>query len=183
MAQVENRITPKKLAAGAGALIAAAFLVNLMLTPVGPTELDASLMQSITTEGTFKTVQGDGSQAIHVFLSTDCKYCHMIEPELGGLENVTVYRHILPGRSDAGRRAALDVWCSDTPAIAWKNFAAGSPTVSKTCDGAVLEKNLALVQRLGLTTTPAIVYPNGHVSSGLLVTAEIAERIAAASTL
>ena len=55
-----------------------------------------------------------------------------------------MYRHMLPGHTDAGRRAALDVRCSDTPATAWKNVAAGSRTVSKSCDGAALHKNLAL---------------------------------------
>ena len=54
MAQVYNRITPKKLAAGAGVLIAAAFCVNLILSPTGATPLDASSMRSVTAEGTFK---------------------------------------------------------------------------------------------------------------------------------
>ena len=182
MAQVDNRITPKKLAAGAGVLIAAAFCVNLILSPTGATQLDASSMRSVTAEGTFKTVQGDGSRAIHVFLSTDCTFCRQIDPELGRLENVIVYRHLLPGHTDAGRRAALDVWCSDTPSTAWKNVAAGSHTVSKSCDGAALHKNLELARRLGLTTTPAIVYANGNVSAGLLSTAEMSDRIVRATT-
>lgn len=182
MAQVDNRITPKRLSAGAGVLIAAAFCVNLVLSPTGATQLDSSSMRSVTVEGTFKTVQGDGARAIHVFLSTDCTFCRQIEPELGRLDNVTVYRHMLPGHTEAGRLAALNVWCSDTPAIAWKNVAAGSRTVSKMCDGAALNKNLELARRLGLTTTPAIVYANGNVSAGLLSTAEIADRIVRATT-
>lgn len=117
-------------------------------------------MRTLTAEGTFKTVQGDDPRALHVFLSADCTFCRQIEPELGKLENVTVYRHLLPGHTHAGRLAAIDVWCSPTPAVAWKNVAAGLPTGSETrsekCDGNVLERNLDLAKRLGLTSTPTV---------------------------
>lgn len=178
MAQVNNRITLKNLVAGAGLLIAAAFCINLLLSPTAVTQLDAEAMRSLTTEGTFKTTRGEGLRAIHIFLSTDCSFCRKIEPELDRLENVTVYKHLLPGHNEAGRLAALDVWCSDNPVMAWKSVAAGLTVASKTCDGAVLEKNLELAKNLGLTMTPSIVYEGGHVSAGMLSSGEIAHLIA-----
>jgi thioredoxin-related protein len=178
MAQVDKPILFKKLAAGAGILAAAAFCANLLFSPTAVTQLDANAMSAITAEGTFKTVQGDGSRAIHVFLSTECSFCHKIEPELDRLENVTVYRHLLPGRTEAGRLSAVDVWCSANPAQAWKAVAVGQRTSSAKCDGSVIEKNLELAKRLGLTMTPSIVYEDGHVSAGMLSSGEIAARIA-----
>jgi len=177
MAQVNNSITVKKLAAGAGVLAAAVFCANLLFTPSTLTQLDAQAMRSVTAEGTFKTVQGDGSRAIHVFVSTDCSYCHRIEPELDRLENVTIYRHLLPGRTEAGRLSAVDVWCAGNPVQALKAVAAGQRAISAKCDGSVIEKNLELAKRLGLTITPSIVYENGLVSTGMLSTEAITARI------
>jgi len=182
MAQGNNRITLKKLALGAGALVAAAFCVNLLLSPPTVLQLDAEAMRSLTTEGTFKTVQGNGARTIHVFLSTECSYCRKIEPELERLENVTVLRHMLPGRSDDGRRRTLDVWCAEDQAKAWKDVAAGLPTTPAKCDGLALEKNRELAEHLGLTSTPSIIYENGHVSAGMLSAREIAERMTKATT-
>lgn len=181
MPQVNNTITMKKLAAGAGILAAAVVCANLLFNPSAVTQLDAKAMRSITNEGTFKTVQGDGSRTIHVFLSTECSFCHKIEPELDRLENVTVYRHLLPGQSDSGRVSAMNIWCSTNPIKAWKTVAAGGHAESAKCDGSVVETNLEVAKNLGLTMTPSIVYQDGQVSAGLLSSEEIAKRITKAA--
>lgn len=109
MAQVNKPINVKKLAAGAGVLVAAAFCVNLLLNPTVETQLDASALSAITTDATFKTTLGNGSRAIHVFLSTECPFCRQIEPELDHLADVTVYRHMLPGATGTSRVLAVNV--------------------------------------------------------------------------
>lgn len=182
MAQVNKSITLKKLAAGAGVLAAAAFCVNLLLSPTTVTQLDAPAMSAITNEATFKTILGDGSRSIHVFLSSECPFCRKLEPELDRLRNVTVYRHMLPGVSESSRRLAAGVWCSEDRVKEWKNVAAGHAANPAKCDSAALEKNLVLARRLGLTTTPSIVYADGHVSAGLLSSGEIAEQVAKSAT-
>jgi thiol:disulfide interchange protein DsbC len=182
MAQLYNRITLKKLAAGAGVLLAGALCAKLLFSPAAVVQLDQDAMRTLTTQGTFNTSQGDGSWKIHVFLSTECNFCRKIEPELDRLANVTVYRHLLPGHSAAGRKAAADVWCAENPEKAWKNVAAGLPNAATKCNGEVLEKNLELAKRLGMTSTPSIVYEDGHVSTGMLSAGEIEARIAKASS-
>jgi thiol:disulfide interchange protein DsbC len=159
MMQVNIPITVKTLAAGAGLLAASVFCANLLFSATTVTQLDAQAMRLVTADGTFKTVQGDGSRAIHVFLSTDCSFCHKIEPELG----------------------RLDVWCAANPVQAWKTVAAGQTTSPAKCDGSAIEKNLALAKRLGLTMTPTIVYEDGNVSAGMLSSGEIATRTAKAA--
>lgn len=54
MAQVNKPFPMKKLAAGASVLIAAAFCVNLLLSPTAVTQLDAAAMRSITNDATFE---------------------------------------------------------------------------------------------------------------------------------
>jgi hypothetical protein len=82
MAQANKPSNVKKLAARVGVLVAAAFCVNLLLSPATETQLDASALSAITTDATFKTTLGNGSRAIHVFLSTECPFCRQIEHEL-----------------------------------------------------------------------------------------------------
>ncbi|MFC5550187.1 DsbC family protein [Massilia aerilata] len=180
MAQAKNSLPLKKLVAGAVVLAGATVCVNLLLAPTSVTQLDSSAVGAITNEATFKTTLGDGSRAIHVFLSSECTFCRKLEPELAHLENVTVYRHMLPGRTETSRRLAVDVWCSKDPAEEWQRIAAGRPAGLATCDATALEKNQALVQRLKLTYTPSIVYADGHVSTGMLSSGEIAENISKA---
>lgn len=176
MMQVNNLITVKTLAAGAGFLAASVFCANLLFSPDTVTQLDAQAMRLVTAEGTFKTVQGDGSRAIHVFMSADCPFCHKIEPELGRLDNVTVYRHLLPGHTESGRLSGVYVWCAANPMQAWKIVASGQAPTPAKCDGSAIEKNLALAKRLGLTMTPSIVYEDGNISAGMLSSSEISTR-------
>lgn len=159
-------------------MAAAAFCANLLFSPASVTQLDAQTIRLISSEGTFSTVQGDGSRAVHVFLSPDCSFCKKIEPELDRLQNVTVYRHLLPGHAKGGRLSAKDVWFSKNQIAAWKAVVGGLDLTSEKCDGSVLERNLALAKRMGLTMTPSIVYEDGHISAGMLSAGEIAERVA-----
>lgn len=171
--------------AGAALLGLAVLAAKLLSEPAAGTQLDSVAMRSLTSYGTFKTVQGDGSRALHVFLSTDCSYCRQVEPELSKLENVTVFRHLLPGHTEEGRDAAKKVWCSTEPVQAWKEIAAGDQisTVARSgeCDVGTLEKNRELAKRLGVTSTPAMIYESGHISTGLFSAAELTNMLTKAS--
>lgn len=63
-------------------------------------------------------------------------------------------------------------------AKAWKAVAANQQTNPGKYDGSVIDKNLALVSKIGLTMTPSIVYGDGQVSAGMLSAGEISARIA-----
>lgn len=166
--------------AGAGVVVAAAFCFNLLLTPTAAMPLDAQAMTMLRTNGAVTTIHGNGRRAIHVFLSTECSYCRKIEPELARLKNVTVYRDLLPRRTEQGRLSAVDVLCSENPARAWQRVAAGgqisSPGYTMKCDEGTLEKNLSLAKRFRLSMTPNIVYEDGQVSAGMLLSGQISAR-------
>ena len=177
MPQADKITTWRKRFAAAGAVVAAAYCVSLIFSSNTVSQLDAHAMQALTTDDTFKTISGNGSRAIHVFLSTDCSFCRQIEPGLGTLEDVTIYRHMLPGHSNAGRLSAIDVWCSGDPAEAWRRVAAGVPVPQANCEATALGRNLNLARHFGLKLTPSIVYDDGHVSAGMLSPDQIAEHI------
>ena len=171
------------MAAGAGIIAVAIFGFTFLGPQPGALQLDSQALTLLTQQGAFKTSKGVGERAIHVFVSADCKFCREIEPELAQLENVTVYRHLLPGHSEVGRNSAVAVWCSSDRVTAWKNVAGGMAIPSSTCNAAQLDTNLSLAQRLGLTTTPSIIYEDGTVSSGLLSAGEIVKRISKSTIL
>lgn len=165
------------MGAGAGIIAVAIVGFSFLGPQQGGQQLDTQALALVSPQGAFKTSKSGGERTINVFVSADCKFCREIEPELLQLENVTVYRHLLPGHSEAGRASAVDVWCSNDRVSAWKNLTAGMKIPSGKCDAAQLDTNLSLAKRLGLTSTPTIIYEDGTVSAGLLSAGEIVKRI------
>jgi thiol:disulfide interchange protein DsbC len=56
-----------------------------------------------------KTVRGTGQRRVAVFSDPNCSYCKRLEPELAGLDNVTIYTFLVPfqgrpSRSPSGAR-------------------------------------------------------------------------------
>jgi thiol:disulfide interchange protein DsbC len=136
-------------------------------------KLEAATMQSLPTSDTIKSVQGDGRRVLHLFMSADCSFCKKIEPELDAMTNATIYRHILPGHSPGGRDKALAAWCATDSLEVWKRVTRGEPVTARTCDGTGLERNYTVAKKLALTSTPAVIFPNGTVQFGMMSVANI----------
>jgi protein-disulfide isomerase len=68
-----------------------------------------------------------------------------------------MYRHMLPGDTEAGRLVAVEIWCAQDQAKAWKAVAANQQINPGKYDGSVIDKNLALASKLSLIMTPSIV--------------------------
>ena len=50
-----------------------------------------------------KTVRGTGRRRIAVFSDPGCSYCRRLEPELAGLDDVTIYTFLVPFQMATGR--------------------------------------------------------------------------------
>lgn len=134
-----------------------------------PNQVDSSTVRGLAADDAIVTVQGNGSRVLHVFVSADCGYCKKIEPELGQLRDVTIYRHLLPGHNAEGRKLALDVWCAADKGQAWQEVTRDRRiAVSKACDGAALDRNRDAALEMGLTATPSVITENGAVGSGMM---------------
>jgi len=163
---------------GAIALCAIAAAGYLLLASEPPLVLSPAALASVTTADTFTHVAGAGKRTMHVFISVDCSFCRKVEPELARLDNVTLRYHLLPGHSASGKREAVHVWCAPDRVQAWREVAKGGTVQAAECDNGALDRNLALVRKLKIERTPAMILPDGRVitgafSSGALV-AELA---------
>ena len=58
-----------------------------------------------------KEKKGNGSRVIAVFTAPECGYCRKYEKTLEKVDNVTIYRFLMP-LDAAGIKRSVDLWCS-----------------------------------------------------------------------
>jgi thiol:disulfide interchange protein DsbC len=125
---------------------------------------------SLPFQQAIKIVKGDGKRRMAVFSDPDCPYCRKLEPELAKLTNVTIYifEFPLPMHGDSPRKSRL-VWCSADPAKAWDDLMLNGkvPEGKDDCENPV-QANLALGEKLKISSTPSMVFSNGKVVPGAL---------------
>jgi len=135
-----------------------------------------------------KTVRGSGGnehRRIAVFSDPGCSFCRRLEPELAGLDDVTIYTFLVPFQ---GRARPVSIWCAADREKAWHQFMlqgdtsllrpAGDPAASRApeCDNP-LDRNLALAQRLAVQGTPTLVWADGSRTDGYVDRAVLLARL------
>ena len=113
-----------------------------------------------------KTVRGKGQRKLAVFSDPNCVYCKQLEPELAGLDNVTVYTFLVPFQGEA---KPIAVWCAADREKAWQRLMLHR-------DGALLNtgpacphpiaRNLALAHQLAVQGTPTLIWADGSRTEG-----------------
>jgi thiol:disulfide interchange protein DsbC len=101
-----------------------------------------------------KTVKGDGSRSVAIFTDPRCQYCSRLDEELAPIDNLTVYRFLIPILGPDSRTAALTAWRQAKP--------------DRADDTAVLDRNLRLAEKLHITGTPTLVSGDDRVHSGVM---------------
>ena len=113
-----------------------------------------------------KTVRGTGRRRVAVFSDPGCSYCRQLEPELAGLDDVTIYTFVVPFQ---GMARPVAIWCAADRALAWQRFMLHGDTSllnsASTCDHPI-ERNLALAHRLGVQGTPTLIWADGSRTDG-----------------
>lgn len=67
--------------------------------------------QDLQLADAVKEVRGDGSRTIAVFTAPECGYCRRYEKTLEKIDNVTIYRFLMPlDKTSMARSVAI--WCS-----------------------------------------------------------------------
>lgn len=131
-----------------------------------------------------KTVRGNGDRKVAVFSDPNCPYCKQLEPELAGLDNVTLYTFLVPFQGEA---KPIAIWCAGDRAAAWQRLMLhGDDSALKTdaaCDHPIA-RNLALAQHLGVQGTPTLIWADGSRTEGFVGRAVLEAHLAqiAAST-
>ena len=113
-----------------------------------------------------KTVRGNGQRKVAVFSDPACSFCKRLEPELAGLDNVTVYTFLVPFQ---GQEKPIAVWCAADREQAWQRLMlkgdASLLNSAAACDHPV-QRNLALAHRLGVQGTPTLIWADGARTEG-----------------
>lgn len=124
-----------------------------------------------------KTVRGNGRRRIAVFSDPGCAYCRQLEPELAGLDDVTIHTFLLPFQ---GRERPVAIWCAADRDLAWQRFMLHGNTsllnTASSCDHPV-DRNLALARQLGVQGTPALFWADGSRTDGYIDRAALEARL------
>jgi thiol:disulfide interchange protein DsbC len=136
------------------------------------TQADAAAAQSavrfadLPLRDAITTVRGDGRRTVAVFSDPACQYCRQLEPELAGLDNITIHTFLVPFQGDALPRA---IWCASDRTQAFRQWMldAHAPGDAPACDDP-LDRNLALARQLGVDGTPTLIWRDGSRTAGYL---------------
>jgi len=114
---------------------------------------------------------GETRATITVFTDVDCTYCRALHRDLEQLLEMGIeVRYIAYPRG--GEQATsydkmISVWCSDDRQKSLTQAKNGQNLPSRDCDTPVLA-HYALGNELGISGTPAIVFPDGRLIPGYL---------------
>ena len=117
-----------------------------------------------------------------LFSDADCPFCHRLENELKGVDNVTIYTFLFPIdqlHPDAARKSK-QIWCAPDKVKAWDEFfASGKVPDNKGDCGDPVAKTQALGNSLKINATPTLVFADGTMIPGALPLPQIEKEIAA----
>lgn len=129
-----------------------------------------------------KTVRGTGQRKLAVFSDPNCPYCRQLEPELAGLDNITIYTFLVPFQGEA---TPIAIWCAADRGLAWQRLMLhGDDALLNTgapCEHPI-RRNLALARQLGVQGTPTLVWADGSRSEGFVGRALLEVRLAQAAS-
>lgn len=116
-----------------------------------------------------KVVNGTGAREIAVFSDPNCSFCRKLEQDLKNMKDVTIYVFLYPVIRPSSIPESQNIWCAKDPAAAWRaRMLEGkmAPEKSPNCDTKVIERNIALGSRLGISGTPTVFVPSGQRAPG-----------------
>lgn len=128
-------------------------------------ELNKVDFSTLPLDQAIKVVKGNGSRKLVVFSDPDCPFCKRLEQkELVNITDVTIYTFLYPLEQlhpDAANKSKA-IWCSADRAKAWTYWVMNNqlPKAGNTCDTPV-EKIAALGRKLGVSSTPTLIFADG----------------------
>ncbi len=135
---------------------------------------------SLPVADAITTVRGNGRRQLAVFSDPGCSFCRRLEPELDGLNDVTIHTFLLPFQ---GAARPVAIWCAPDRTQAWRQAmheGATLPAAANACEHPV-ERNLALARKLGVNGTPTLFWADGTRTEGFVTRPVIEDRLARTS--
>jgi len=131
------------------------------------TKIDFS---TLPLDQAIKVVKGNGSRKLVVFSDVDCPYCKRLERnELSNVTDVTIYTFLYPLQQlhpDAVAKSK-SIWCSPNRVKAWQDWILNDqlPKSTGACD-VPLERVGDLARKIGVTSTPTLIFSDGKRMMG-----------------
>jgi thiol:disulfide interchange protein DsbC len=155
------------------------------LTEQRQRKLNRVALDKLPMDLAFKRVKGDGSRKLIIFSDADCPFCHRLEEEMKGLDNVTIYTFLFPIdqlHPDAARKSK-QIWCAPDRQKAWDQYFADGTVPDNAGDcGDPVARTQALGASLHISATPTLVFEDGSIVPGALPLAQIEQELANAKT-
>jgi thiol:disulfide interchange protein DsbC len=153
------------------------------LTDARQRKLNRVALDKLPMDLAFKRVKGDGSRKLIIFSDADCPFCHRLEQEMKGIDNVTIYTFLFPIdqlHPDSARKSK-QIWCAPDKQKAWDEFFASGtvPDNPGTC-GDPVAKTQALGTSLHISATPTLIFEDGSILPGALPAAQIEQELVTA---
>ena len=141
------------------------------LTEARSRKLNRVAVDKLPYELAFKRVKGDGSRKLVIFSDADCPFCHRLETEMKGLDNVTIYTFLFPidQLHPNAAHKSKQIWCAPDKVKAWDAFfASGKLPDNKGDCGDPVAKTQALGNSLKINATPTLIFADGTLIPGAL---------------
>ena len=153
------------------------------LTDAKVRKLNRIAVDKLPMDLAFVKVKGNGARKLIVFSDADCPFCHRLETEMKGLDNVTIYTFLFPIdqlHPDAARKSK-QIWCAPDKVKAWDEFfASGKLPDNKGECGDPVDKTQALGNSLKINATPTLIFADGSMIPGALPLAQIEKELTSA---
>lgn len=115
---------------------------------------------------------------VTVFTDVDCGYCRKLHAQMADYNNlgITIRYAAFPraGIPSESYDKLQSVWCAANPQQAMTEAKHDGNVPKKTCDNPI-QKHFAMVRKLGLSGTPALILENGTVLAGYVPPTELNE--------
>lgn len=148
-------------------------------------ELTKIDFNSLPLEQAIKVVKGNGSRKLVVFSDVDCPYCKRLEQnELSNITDVTVYTFLYPLvqlHPDSPEKSKA-IWCASNRVKAWNDWILNNQLPKNTGNCEVpLERVGELARKVGVTSTPTLIFADGKRMLGAQPYKEIEKAMQAAT--
>lgn len=143
-------------------------------------KLNAIKFESLPLDLAVKVQRGSGKRVLAMFSDPYCPACRQFERTLAKLDDITIYVFMYPVIRPENAAHSKAVWCSPDRAKAWLELAAGAqakvPHAAPSCPNPV-DKVLELGRKLGVNSTPTLIFINGERVSGGLGADDLKEQL------
>jgi thiol:disulfide interchange protein DsbC len=158
---------------------------NRDLTEERLRKLNAVKFEALPLDLAVKVQRGNGKRVLAMFSDPYCPACRQFERTLGQMDDITVYVFMFPVIRPENIDHSRAVWCSPDRAKAWLELAAAPqpkvPPAAPSCPNPV-DKVLDYGQKLGVNSTPTLIFANGERLAGGLRLPDLTEMLEKAGT-